>query len=100
MEIPNMKKAYEKYKDKGFEIVSVYVWDNLADSKKAVEEEKLPWLIVSEELSEKAGLPPQGKAYGIQGVPTMLLIDKDGKVIATEVRGPALEEKLAELLEN
>jgi thiol-disulfide isomerase/thioredoxin len=97
-EIPGMLKAYEQYHDKGLEIVSVYVWDKLADTKQAVEEEKLPWLIVSEELTEKANQPPQGKTYGIQGVPTMLLIDKDGKVIETEIRGQKLQTRLAELL--
>ncbi|MDR0705273.1 MAG: TlpA family protein disulfide reductase [Planctomycetaceae bacterium] len=96
-EIPGMLKAYEQYHDKGFEIVSVYVWDKLADTKHAVEEEKLPWLIVSEELTEKANQPPQGKIYGIQGVPTMFLIDKDGKILETEIRGTKLQKRLAEL---
>ncbi|MDR1963202.1 MAG: TlpA family protein disulfide reductase [Planctomycetaceae bacterium] len=96
-EIPGMLKAYKQYHDQGFEIVSVYVWDKLADSQHAVEEEKLPWLTVSEELTEKANQPPQGKTYGIQGVPTMLLIDKDGKVIDTEVRGQKLQSVLAKL---
>jgi hypothetical protein len=92
-----MLKAYEQYHDKGFEIVSVYVWDKLADTKHAVEEEKLPWLIVSEELTEKANKPPQGTTYCIQGVPTMLLVDKDGKIIDTEIRGPQLLSRLAEI---
>ncbi|MDR2439265.1 MAG: TlpA family protein disulfide reductase [Planctomycetaceae bacterium] len=96
-EIPGMLKAYEQYHDKGFEIVSVYVWDQLADSRHAVQEEKLPWLIVSEELTEKANQPPQGKTYRIQGVPTMLLIDKDGKVIDAEIRSQKLLSRLAEL---
>jgi thiol-disulfide isomerase/thioredoxin len=96
-EIPGMLKAYEQYHDQGLEIVSVYVWDKLANTKHAVEEEKLPWLIVSEELTEKANQPPQGKAYGIQGVPTMLLIDKDGKVVETGFRGQKLQIRLAEL---
>lgn len=99
-QIPFMLKAYEKYKDKGFEIVSVYVMDQLAASKQAVESEKLPWTILSEELTEKAGQPGQGKTYAIQGVPTMLLIDREGKVIDTEARGPSLEEKLGQLFEK
>ncbi|MDR2756618.1 MAG: TlpA family protein disulfide reductase [Planctomycetaceae bacterium] len=99
-EIPGMLKAYKQYHDKGLEIVSVYVWDKLDDVKHAVNEEKLPWFIVSEELTEKANQPPQGKAYGIQGVPTMLLIDKDGKVIDTEIREQKLQSRLAELLDK
>ncbi|MDR0337830.1 MAG: TlpA family protein disulfide reductase [Planctomycetaceae bacterium] len=96
-EIPGMLKAYEQYHDKGFEIVSVYVWDKLADTKHAVETEKLPWLIISEELTEKASKPPQGQTYGIQSVPTMLLVDKDGKIIDTEIRGTQLLSRLAEV---
>ena len=100
MQIPGMKAAYEKYKAKGFEIVSVYISDELDNVKKAVEEEKLPWIVLSEELTEKAGRMPQGQFYNVSSVPTMLLIDKDGKVLTTEVRGPALETKLAELLDK
>ncbi|MDR1923600.1 MAG: TlpA family protein disulfide reductase [Planctomycetaceae bacterium] len=96
-EIPFMIKAYEKYRDKGFEIVSVYVWDKLDATKKAVEDEKLNWIILSEELTEKAGLPKQGTRYAIRGVPTMFLIDKNGKIISTTVRGEKLEETLSKL---
>lgn len=98
-QIPFMLKAYEKYKNKGFEIVSVYVMDQLAASKQTVESEKLPWIILSEELTEKAGEIGQGKTYAIQSVPTMLLVDKEGKVVDTEARGPSLEEKLSKLLD-
>ncbi|MDR1291330.1 MAG: redoxin domain-containing protein [Planctomycetaceae bacterium] len=103
-EIPGLISAYEKYKDKGLEIVSVYVWERGNDSdkivqnvKKFVEDEKISWLIVSETLTEKAGQPKQGEFYGVTGVPTMLLIDKDGKIIDTQARGQHLQEKLEEI---
>jgi thiol-disulfide isomerase/thioredoxin len=97
-EIPGMLKVYEQYHDQGLEIVSVYVWDKLDAIKRTVEEEKLPWLIVSEELTQKAAnQPPQSKMYAIQGVPTMLLIDKDGKIIDTQIRGQQLHTRLDEL---
>jgi thiol-disulfide isomerase/thioredoxin len=96
-EIPGMLSAYEKYHDRGLEIVSIYIWDKLEATKKIIEDEKLSWLFISEELTEKAGLPLQGKKYAITGVPTMFLVDKDGKVIVTEVRGESLQTKLAEL---
>ncbi|MDR3196716.1 MAG: TlpA family protein disulfide reductase, partial [Planctomycetaceae bacterium] len=62
-EIPGLLSAYEKYHGKGFEIVSIYVWDKLPATKKIIEEEKIPWICLSEELTEKAGLPLQGKKY-------------------------------------
>ena len=100
-EIPGMLTAYEKYKDKDFEIVSVYIWQHEADPvatvRHTVEEEELNWMIVSEELTDKANLPKQGDMYAIQGVPTMLLIDKEGKVISTSARGEVLQRLLKEI---
>lgn len=98
MQIPAMLKAYEKYKDKGFEIVSVYVMDKLPNVQKVVEEEKLPWIILSEELTQKADQSGQGQFYGIRGVPTMLLVGKDGKIVDNNARGDSLDEKLGKLL--
>jgi thiol-disulfide isomerase/thioredoxin len=103
MEIPGMRQAYEKYRSKGLEIVSVYVFeDNIEtkavdDVKKVVAEEKISWIVLSEALTKKKGDVPQSEKYSVQGVPTMLLVGKDGKVIATETRGDVLEEKLTEL---
>jgi thiol-disulfide isomerase/thioredoxin len=99
-EIPGMKEAYEKYRDKGLEIVSVYILDKLEASKNAVGKEKLPWIVVSEELTKAAGDKPQGEFYGVEGVPTMLLVGEDGRVIAVNTRGEVLKKKLAELFEN
>ncbi|MCL2623400.1 MAG: TlpA family protein disulfide reductase, partial [Planctomycetaceae bacterium] len=103
-QIPGMLKAYEQYKDKDFEIVSVYIWqrepDPVATIRETVEEEKLPWMIVVEDLTEKAGQPKQGEVYAIQGVPTMLLIDKEGRVISTSARGEELQRLLTEIFET
>ena len=103
MEIPGMLEAYEKYRDKGFEIVSIYVWergdDPVAAVKKSVANDKLPWIILSETLTEKAGQPAQGEFYVAGGVPTMVLVDKEGKVMMMEARGEALQAKLAEIFE-
>ncbi|MDR1925812.1 MAG: TlpA family protein disulfide reductase [Planctomycetaceae bacterium] len=96
-ELPGMISAYEKYHDKGLEIVSIYIRDKLEDSKKIIAEEKLSWIFLSEDLTEKAGLPLQGQKYAVLGVPTMFIVDKNGKIIFTETRGEFLQEKLAQL---
>ena len=97
-EIPGMLEAYEKYHDKGLEIVSVYMWQREADPvatvKKYVEEKELPWIVISEELSKKAGYPEFGTFYGVRGVPTMVLVNKTGKIIMTEARGSSLKNRL------
>jgi thiol-disulfide isomerase/thioredoxin len=105
IEIPNMLKAYEKYHDKGLEIVSVYLFEDneneaVDNIKKVVKEEKIPWTILCETLTQKAGDTIQSKKYNINGVPTMLLVGKDGKVIATNTSGNTLNKKLAELFDK
>ncbi|MDR0705631.1 MAG: TlpA family protein disulfide reductase [Planctomycetaceae bacterium] len=100
-EIPGLKKAYEKYHDKGLEIVSIYVNDKLSASRKAVNDENINWITLSEELTKNANLPPQGKVYAIQGVPAMFIVDKEGKILtAEEARGEKLQKKLAELFDD
>ena len=102
-ELPGMLDAYQKYHDKGLEIVSVYIGERGTETeqveivKKAVEEKQLPWIIISEALTVKAGQPKQVKFYAINGVPTMLLVDKEGKIIMQDARSPNLQKKLLEV---
>lgn len=93
-ENPNMLKQYKIYKDKGFEILSVSLDSKKADWLKAIEEDGLPWLHVSD---LKGWNNAAGRLYGVRGVPACYLIDKDGKIIADNVRGEKLNEKLAEI---
>ncbi|MDR2761259.1 MAG: TlpA family protein disulfide reductase [Planctomycetaceae bacterium] len=99
-EIPGMISAYEKYRNKGFEIVSIYIWDKLEDTKKVIEDEKIKWINISEELTQKTDQPPQGEQYGIFGIPTMFIVGKDGKIIATDTREEYRKKKLAEIFDN
>ncbi len=100
MELPNLLEAYNKYHEKGLEVVAVGVSDENANLLKMAKEDKLPWAVISEELTEKAGLPKQGEFFGINGVPTILLINRDGKLIDSELRGEDLQKRLAELLDE
>ena len=85
--IPVMLRFYEQYNDKGLEIVSVYVFqtrpgqDPVATVRNYVTQKGLPWIVLSEELTTRAGMPAQGEAFDIQGVPTFFLLDREGKVI-------------------
>ena len=103
MEIPGMLEAYKKYHDKCFEIVSIYIWERGADPvaaiKEHVEHSKLPWIIISETLTQRAGQPEYRESFAITGVPMMLLVDKTGKIIMTNARGEALQARLAEIFE-
>jgi thiol-disulfide isomerase/thioredoxin len=102
--IPGMLETYERYHDKGLEIVSIYVSQNeqnpVATVQKHVEEKKIPWIILSEELSKQAGQPEYWDKYCPRGVPTMLLVDKGGKIVMlpTHESGVVIA-KLAEIFE-
>ena len=94
-ENPNVVKMYNKYKDKGFEIFGVSFDQNKEKWVKAIADDKLTWPHVSDLKgwqSSAAGL------YNITAIPHTILLDKEGKIIAKNLRGAALEAKLAEVL--
>lgn len=92
-EIPNMKKAYGKYHESGFEIFSFTIDDDKEAWAKASEAEELPWVDTGFGLESK----PK-KLYRVTGVPNNYLIDcETGKVIAKNLRGEELDAKLKEL---
>jgi len=93
-EIPNMTKCYELYRDKGFEIVGLSCDRNLDDLEKFLKEKKIPWTIVYGEN----GPSPTVAYYGVMGIPTMILVGKDGNVVSLSARGPQLRKKLEKLL--
>lgn len=89
-----MKAAYERYRSKGFEIVSFTIDNEREDWEIASEEEQLPWHNLG--MGEEADAP---KAYGVTGVPKNYLVDAEtGDILARDLRGHHLDEKLAELL--
>jgi len=103
LEIPGMREAYEKYRDKGFEIVSIYIAergdDPVAAVRREVEYFKQPWIILSEALTEQAGQPRHSDFYASRSLPKMVLVDKEGKIIMANARGDRLKAKLAEIFE-
>ncbi|WP_066628209.1 TlpA disulfide reductase family protein [Labilibacter marinus] len=91
-ENPNVVKAYGEYASKGFDILSVSLDRDAAAWKKAIGDDGLTWTQVLDADGSVAN------SYGVTGIPFTLLLDKEGKIVAKNLRGPALEEKLAELL--
>lgn len=94
-ENPNVVKAYHTYKDKGLTILSVSL-DTKGDLwKEAIQKDGMPWLHVSQ---LKGFDEPAAVLYGIKMIPQNVLIDAKGKIVATNLRGYALEDKLKELM--
>lgn len=90
-EIPNLIAAYNKYKAKGLVVLGVATWDKPEDTLKAIEEDKIPYPQIMN--AQKAG----SDAYGIEGIPQIILFGPDGTIVARDLRGEAIEAKLAEI---
>lgn len=95
MEMPNVKKAYERFHGKGFEILGVSLDKSKDAWTGAIAQDGLPWKHVSD-LAFWNNAAAQ--LYGVASIPYTVLVDRDGKVLAKNLRGPALEAKLAEVL--
>lgn len=93
-ENPYVVAAYRKYNSKGFDILSVSLDASQQDWVKAIEKDGMPWVHVSDLKYWKNAVAVQ---YGVNSVPTNFLIDPTGKIIAKNLRGAKLEEKLATL---
>lgn len=96
-EIPNMKKMYEAYKDKGFEIVGVSVDRDHEALTQFVDAEQLPWTILVDDQPEDEDYDSNATRYGVMGIPTMILVGADGKVISTTARGETLNAELEKI---
>ena len=94
-ENPNVVKAYNQFKDKGFTIYSVSLDQDKAKWERAIASDGLTW----NHVSDLAGWNSvAGAAYGVKAIPQSFLIDPQGKIIAKNLRGEALVAKLAEVL--
>ena len=105
-ELPNVKKAYAAYHDKGFEVIGVSCDDPAKeeDFKAFLKENEIPWkqmfdekaLVPDEKTSDDKPIPVS-EYYGISGIPCPVLIGADGKVLSLNARGEELDEQLAKI---
>ena len=93
-EMPNVVEQYNKYHDLGLEVVCVGYHDKTDNLKKMIEEDKITFPMISEELSKNdpRGLP--SAYYGVHGIPEIFLIGRDGRIIATELHGHVLRDTI------
>ena len=94
-EIPHLKHVYQNYKDKGFEIISVSIDQKNKDWQKAMKEEKMPWIQLNDPQGENG---PAIQVYNVTGVPHCILLDKEGKIFKTNMRGAYLDAALEQLI--
>ena len=91
-EIPNVRKNYDAYHERGFDVVGISLDRDRAALDKYLEKNELPWVT----LHHEGGKHPMAAYYGISAIPTVLLVDRDGKVVSLRARG----EELGKLLEK
>lgn len=88
-EIPNIRKAYEKYGPKGLEVLSVAVWDKPEDTKAAAAQHGVVW----HQIINAQQIPTD--IYNIQGIPQIMLFGPDGTILKRNLRGEGIDEELS-----
>ena len=98
-ELPNVKKNYKLYHERGFDVLGISLDDDVKKLKRFVEAQEIPWNnLISPDEDARGWNNPIAKYYGISGIPATVLVDKTGKVVALDVRGPELGRWLKKLI--
>ncbi|MBS0204643.1 MAG: TlpA family protein disulfide reductase [Planctomycetes bacterium] len=99
-ELPNVKANYEKYHDKGFDVVGISLDKSRASLEVFVKSEEIPWMqLFDEDVQKGKGWNhPMAVHYGVNAVPLAILVDKEGKVVSMNARGEELTKLLEKLL--
>lgn len=93
-ENPNVVRVYKRFRDQGFEILGVSL-DRTKDRwVKAIAADKLTWPQISDLKGWQSAV---AKQYGVSSIPQTVLLDREGRILARNLRGQALEDKLAEV---
>lgn len=92
MENPNVSKVYRKYKNQGFEIYGVSLDDEDWKWRTAINEDGINWLQVRDAQNMA------GRLYAVTTIPATFLIDREGKIVARNLRGDDLEKKVRQYI--
>jgi peroxiredoxin len=95
-ENPNVVKQYNAFKNKGFTVLGVSLDRDREQWKKAIKDDGLTWTHVSELKHWDSDIVKQ---YAIEGIPSSFLLDKEGKILAKNLRGEELQQFLTKLLQ-
>jgi len=94
-EIPNIFENYKKYNDVGFDVLAISTDKDMEELKSFVLEERPPWTVLADKHPQNTN--SMGSKFGISGIPTFILVGKDGKVLDVGCRGPELGRRLAQV---
>lgn len=91
-ELPHVKETYSKYNSKGFDVIGVSLDRDKSKLEEYVKKEKMAW---TQHFDEGGAIASR---YGVQSIPTTYLIDGKGNIVASNLRGQALETAVAKAL--
>jgi peroxiredoxin len=97
-EHPDLLKLYNQYRKKGFEIYAVSLDEKKESWQQAVKDDKINWITVSD--LKGATACEAAMIYGVSGIPTSYLVDREGKIIAQDLRVEILANKLKEIFSS
>jgi thiol-disulfide isomerase/thioredoxin len=98
-ELPNVKQMYAAYHDKGFEVVGISLDEDLDDLQAFLTKEAIEWPTLIDTKPENLGWNnPIAQYYGISGIPAVILLNQEGKVVSLNARGEELGKLLKDLL--
>jgi peroxiredoxin len=97
-EVPNIKESYKKFRKQGFEVVGISVDDKISRQQvgQFARKNGITWTVCYD-----ADLPKEKRMsarYGVRGLPAMILVGRNGKVVSLEARGPALATQIEKAL--
>lgn len=91
-ETPNLAKLHDKFKNKNFTVLGVFVWDKEENLKKSMEEEKVTWPQIFDSNGTATDL------YGVRGIPQIILFAPDGTIAHRNLRGEDMIQTVTELM--
>lgn len=97
-EAPNVLKNYNKYHDRGFEVVGISLDSDKAKLENYVKSKKVPWVNLFQ--SGAGWKHPMAERYGVSAIPTVFLVNREGNVVSLRARGAELGKQLQRLLET
>ncbi len=95
--IPHLKKNYEKYKSAGFEVLAISIDESHGNWKKAITEDQTDWIHVIDSRGIGSRESDVAKLYVVPFIPTTFLLDKEGTILAKNLKTDELDKKLEEL---
>ncbi len=98
-ELPNLKENYERYHDRGFEVVGISLDDSRSKLTAFLHDQQVSWVnLFTPPVDGEPQQPPTAERYNVTAVPTCILVDREGKVVSLTARGPELGALLEKML--